>query len=242
MSEIVEEVHGYSVGSEDFEGFFAYPKGGPAKVPGILIFHEWKGHGDYVRRRARMFAQLGYLAFAADLYGKGKYAKDHEEALKFVMSFFSDQEQGTEKLKSSLLQLTGHARCDVTKVASVGYCFGGMVGLWLARTGVDIKLTAMFHSSLGVLPHTKEIYAAIPGTVVMFQGAIDPALPSTDIDKFEAAAKEANLDYIVVKFANTVHSFTVEGMNDPANGIVYNPLSDARSWSMLLALLQLKFH
>jgi dienelactone hydrolase len=229
--EVVEYRHGDTV----LQGYFAW-KPGAEKRPGVIIFHEWKGHGEYVQRRARQVAELGYLAFAADMYGKGVFAKDHEEAAR-LMGPFVPKESRTlmrDRAKAGLEVLRKHKLCDATKIAAMGYCFGGTTSLEMARAGADLRGVASFHGKLGTPEPAKEIKPR----VIVFHGKDDKFVPEPEVRAFEAEMKAAKANYEIVEFDGAVHSFTVkEAGDDPSKGMAYNENADKNSWTQLVKFL-----
>lgn len=232
---IKTQVVEYKDGKTLLQGFLAYDDDQPGQRPGVLVVHEWKGHGDYVRRRAEQLAQEGYVAFALDMYGKGVFAKNHEEAAKLSGMFFADRNLMRGRALTGLAVLKKDAHVDPTRLAAIGYCFGGTTVLELARAGTDLKGVASFHGNL-TTPQP-----AAPGTikakVVVFHGGEDawvaPGLPD-----FQTEMKNAGADWQLHTYGGAVHSFTVaEAGNDPSTGMAYNANADRRSWQTLRTYL-----
>lgn len=224
----------YKDGDTVLQGYAAWEDGFTDKRPGVLVVHEWWGHGPYARRRAEMLAKQGYTAFALDMYGKGVYAKDHEEAGKLAGAFFGDRVAMRKRALVGLEQLKKLPFVDASKLAAIGYCFGGTTVLELARAGTDLKGVASFHGNLATPTPATETPKA---KVIVYQGAADKmtlaALPA-----FEEEMDKVKADWQVVKFGGAVHSFTVpEAGNDPSKGMAYDKNADERSWKSLLDFL-----
>eukprot|EP00741_Cyanophora_paradoxa_P011607 tig00020563_g11215.t1 len=243
---ISEKVVSYTVGDKQFEGFIAWPaNAGSAKLPGVMLIHEWRGHGDYVRGRARLVAKLGYVAFAADVYGKGVFAKDHDEAGQLVQAFLKDEAGAKARLEGSLAQLTAHANCDASKVVVAGYCFGGACALSLAKFGAKIAGVATFHASLKMGDQSPEAFKACkevkiqsgppspgsPAKILICTGVDDPSIPVGEVTDWVKRASEAKIDFQILYLSGVLHSFTVPTANFPQFGAVYNADADRRSWS-----------
>jgi dienelactone hydrolase len=230
-TEAVEYKHGDVV----LEGWLAYEKGVPGKRPGVILVHEWKGHGPYVRQRAEQIARLGYVAFAIDMYGKGVFAKDHEEAGKLSGVFHKDRKLMRERAAAGLERLKKVEAVDPSKIAAMGYCFGGTTVLELARGGYDVLGVASFHGGLSSpVAEAKPIKAK----VAVFHGALDRHVPPEQVTAFGEEMKNAGADWFLVSFGNAVHSFTVkEAGDDPSKGMAYNAEADRRSWDMLKSFL-----
>lgn len=231
VTKAVEYKHGEAV----LEGFLAYDDAVQGKRPGVVVVHEWKGLGDYAKDRAKQLAGLGYTAFAIDMYGKGIYAKDHEEAALFSGLYRNDRALMRARAKAGLDTLLAEPTVDASRVAAIGYCFGGTTVLEMARAGEPLKLVASFHGGLGTPVAAKA--GEISSKVVVFQGAEDK-FTLTDLEPFKAEMRAANADWTVVELGGAVHSFTVpEAGNDPSQGMAYNAAADKRSWDTLKVFL-----
>ena len=232
---IKSEIVDYSHGDVALQGYMAWNPAIAGKRPAVMIIHEWKGHGDYVRRRADQLARLGYLAFAADMYGKGVFAKDHEEAGKLAGAFFNDRKLMRERAAAGLEALKKHALCDPTRLAAMGYCFGGTTALEMARAGLDLRGVASFHGMLGTPVPAKEIKAR----VIVFHGKDDKFIPEKDVKAFEEEMKAAKANLEFIAYDGAVHSFTVkEAGDDPSKGMAYNEKADKESWTKLESFLK----
>jgi dienelactone hydrolase len=234
-TEAVEYKHGDVV----LEGWLAYEKGATGKRPGVILVHEWKGHGPYVRMRAEEIAKLGYVAFAIDMYGKGVFAKDHVEAGKLAGVFQKDRKLMRERASAGLERLKKVELVDPAKIATMGYCFGGTTSLELARGGYDVVAAASFHGSLGT-PAGSEA-KSVKAKIAVFHGAADPHVTPEQVAGFEAEMTKAKADWYLVKFGGAMHSFTVKEANDPEHGMAYDEAADKRSWEMLKSLLAESF-
>src|SRR5262245_18784697 len=220
--ELIEYKHGDVV----LQGYLAWNGAVAGKRPGVIIFHEWKGHGDYVRRRADQLASLGYAAFAADMYGKGVYAKDHEEAGKLAGVFFGDRKKMRERAAAGLEAMKKHASVDPARIAAMGYCFGGTTALEMARGGQELLGAASFHGNLAVPPNSESV-KPIRAKIIAFHGADDSFVPAEVVKAFHQEMKAASADYQFVAFGGAVHSFTVkEAGSDPSTGMAYNEKAD----------------
>ena len=233
--QVKSEVIDYKHGDVALQGYLAWNPAIAGKRPGVMIIHEWKGHGEYVRRRADQLARLGYAAFAADMYGKGVYAKDHDEAGKLAGAFFKDRKLTRERAAAGLEVLKNHATCDPTRVAAMGYCFGGMTVLEMARAGLDVRGVASFHGILATPEPAKEIKAR----VIVFNGKDDKFISAKDILAFEEEMKGAKANFEFIAYEGAVHSFTVkEAGDDPSKGMAYNEKADKSSWTKLESFLK----
>ncbi len=214
------------------EGFLAYDASLKGKRPGVLIVHEWTGIGPYVQRRAQELARLGYVAFAADIYGKGIRPKDASEAKIQATIYRSDRLLMRRRAQAGLDELKKHVLVDPKRVAAIGYCFGGGVVLELARSGADIKGVVSFHGNLDT-PHPEDA-RQIKAKVLVLHGADDPNVPASQVAAFEDEMRAAHLDWQFVAYGGAVHSFTnPDSGDDPSKGAAYNKKADERSWQAM---------
>ncbi|MEL7451281.1 MAG: dienelactone hydrolase family protein, partial [Pseudomonadota bacterium] len=143
---VVGEEVSYEAGGVTLKGYLAYDENQDGPRPGVLVVHEWWGHNDYTRDRARQLAELGYTALAVDMYGDGKQADHPEDAQKFMMAVFNDMDAGVARFLAAKALLEEHASTDPEETAAIGYCFGGAIVLHMARTGEDLAAVAAFHA------------------------------------------------------------------------------------------------
>ena len=229
----VEYHHGVAV----LEGYLAYDDGISGPRPGVLVVHEWKGLGPYAKHRAEQLAQLGYVAFAADMYGKGIYAKDHEEAAALSGIYRKDRGLMRGRILAALDALTRSELVDAARIAAIGYCFGGMTVLELARSGADVDGVVSFHGPLDT-PHPEEA-RNIKGKVLVLHGADDRFVTQDQVKAFEEEMKAAGVDYRLIRYPGAVHSFTVpEAGDDPSTGVAYHAEADTRSWEEMKKFLE----
>jgi dienelactone hydrolase len=217
------------------EGYLAYDDAAKGKRPGVLVVHEWTGIVDYTRDRARQLAELGYVAFAADIYGKGIRPKPPEEAGKVATQYMSNRMLLRERAAAGLSELKKQPNVDSSRVAAIGYCFGGTTVLELARSGADLKGVGSFHGQLNT-PNPADA-KNIKAKVVVFHGAEDKLVPKKDIEAFEQEMRSAKVDFSFIEYANALHSFTNPYNRPPAGmpGVAeYNEVADRRSWAALL--------
>jgi dienelactone hydrolase len=226
-SEVIEYKHGDVV----LEGFMCWDDAA-GKRPGVLVAHEWKGHDEYVRGRAAQLAQLGYTAFALDMYGKGVHAKDHEEAAKLSGAIRADRKLMRERAAAGLDVLRKHPACDPTKIAAIGYCFGGSAVLELARSGADLTAVVTFHGALDTPMPAKA--GELKAKVLVFHGAEDKFVKPEAVAAFKDEMRAAKADWTFVELSGAVHSFTVKAAgDDPSKGMAYNETADKRSWELM---------
>ena len=231
-TEPVEYTHGEVV----LEGILAYDDAIQGPRPGVLVVHEWKGLGPYAQRRAEQLAQLGYLAFAVDMYGKGVRAKDHEEAARLSGIYRNDRQLMRGRILAALDTLRQHPLADPTRIAAMGYCFGGTTVLELARSGADILGVVSFHGGLDT-PNPDDA-KHIKSRVLVLHGADDHFVTQDQVAAFEREMQQAGVRYRLIQYPGAVHSFTVkEAGNDPSTGMAYNEAADRQSWEAMTGFL-----
>jgi dienelactone hydrolase len=222
----------YEHGGVKLQGFLAYDDASAGKRPGVLVVHEWWGQTDYPRRRAEQLARLGYVALAIDMYGNRTLAKSAEEAGKLAGRFKNDRKLMRERAAAGLDVLRKQQAVDPSKVAAIGYCFGGTVALELARSGADLAGVCTFH---GVLDTPNPADARnIKGKVLVCHGADDPFVPAEQVQAFEKEMRDAKVDWQLIAYGGAVHAFTnpdVDKIGLP--GTAYSRNADRRSWKAM---------
>ena len=232
----------YATDSTNLKGYIAYDTNAQGKRPGVLIVHEWWGHNDYVRKRADMLAELGYIALAVDMYGDGKLADHPDDAGKFAMSVMTNLPEATARFDAAMTLLKSNASVDGEKIGAIGYCFGGSVVLTMANSGADLDAVAAFHSGvqLPVMPNDK-----LKARVLVCNGAEDPFINPESVIAFKAAMDSIGANYNYVSYPGVKHSFTSKEAD--ANGekfglpLAYDAEADEKSWASLQELFAKAF-
>lgn len=237
QAKIITKTVEYMEGTSVMEGFLAMPENTKGPLPGVLVVHEWMGVGPYVKKRAEQLAELGYVAFAADIYGKGVRPKTPAEAAKTAEIYKSNRPLMRARAEAALNQLRKVKEVNVRELAAIGYCFGGTTVLELARAGNDLKGIVSFHGGLSTpsVDDAKNIKAK----VLVLHGADDPMVPATEVAAFEEEMRKGGVDWELVKYSKSVHSFTnPESGSDNSKGAAYNAEADRRSWKAMKAFFQ----
>jgi dienelactone hydrolase len=224
-------------------GYVAYDAARAGPRPGVLIVHEWWGHNDYVRKRARMLAELGYTALAIDMYGNGRQAAHPDDAQKFMMEIMNNMASAEARFLAAKSLLENHSYTDPQHIAAIGYCFGGAVVLHMARIGADLDGVASFHGSLGTASSAAP--GAIKARILVANGADDPFVPAGDVEAFKAEMEAAGADLKFISYPGVVHSFTNPGATQVGEQfdmpLRYDEAADRASWSELQAFLSDSF-
>lgn len=226
----------YLQGDTVLEGYLSYDDHFTGKRPGVLVAHEWMGLNDYARMRADMLARLGFIAFAVDIYGKDIHPKNVQEAGAESSRYKNNRLLLQERIKAGLVVLKGLPDVDPSRLAAIGYCFGGTAVLELARSGADIKGVVSFHGGLSnPIPQDA---ANIKGEVLVLQGADDPFVPPREVEAFEQEMKEAKVRYQLIKYPGALHGFTNPANTGELKGALYNAQADTKSWSEMQHFLE----
>ncbi len=207
-------------------GFLARDETQAKPRPGVLVVHDAGGLGEHIKEKARRLADLGYVAFALDMFGGGKPTT---EGMQRIRELASDFRRWRANLQAGLDVLAARPEVDASKLAAIGYCFGGTSVYELARSGADLKGVVGFHS--GLSPSSGEA-KNIRGKVLTLIGADDPLIPPEARLAFETEMREANVDWQMTLYGRTGHSFTNPGANAMnRSGFFYQAEADARSWA-----------
>ena len=223
----------YQSGENSFEGFLAQPEGD--SNPCVLIAHTWAGRDAFVEEKAKLLTELGYAGFAIDMYGDGKIGTSNEENAGMMQPLLDDREELARRALASLDAVSKIDSIDASKIVIMGYCFGGLVAMDLARTGADIKGAVSFHGFLaGPENSTNEIKAKL----LALHGDSDPMVGQDQIESFRQEMTSKKVDWQLHVFGGAMHSFTNPEANDPDFGAVYSKNADERSWKIFTDLLK----
>jgi len=228
----------YEQGGTKFKGVLAYDDQLPADVkrPGVLVVPEWWGLNDYAKERAVQLAEMGYVAFAVDMYGNGMNTTDAKQAKEWVGPLYGKPLMA-ERARAGLDQLLKTGRVDERKIAAIGFCFGGSTCLALAFGGAPLAGIVSFHG--GLIQPTPEDLKRIHAKILMLNGAVDPTVKPEDITAFMKALDSAHIDYQFVNYSGALHAFSNPGATKLAeqNGmsamVGYNENASRRSWAQM---------
>jgi dienelactone hydrolase len=234
QAELVERAVSYEQGGVTLEGFHVYDDSKEGPRPAVLVIHQWKGLGDYEKQRSRSLAEMGYNVFAADVYGQGVRPETAGDAAKEAGQFKSDRQLFRARLVAGLEVLRGDERSDPSRIAAIGYCFGGTGALELARANEKIAGVVSFHGGLDAAEGMSAAKGGIPAKVLVLHGAVDPFVPDEQVAAFKREMETAGADWQLVAYGGAVHSFThAAAGNDPSSGAAYDARADRRSWEAM---------
>ena len=225
----------YAHGGKAFEGLLAYDAAKAGKRPAVLVSHAWAGRSAGEEAFAKDLAALGYAGFALDLYGKGVLGKTNEECQALMTPLVSNRPLLQERLLNVIEVVKGLPEVDASRIAIIGFCFGGLCALDVARTGADIRGAASFHGLFGAPGNTRG--KKIKAKVIAFHGYDDPMVKPEEILALGNELTEAGADWQIHAYGGVMHAFMNPLANDPAFGTVYDKRAAGRAWASMTAFL-----
>ena len=231
-AKVVSETIEYKDGDVALKGYIYYDDAIQGKRPGVLVIHEWWGLNDYAKKRAAMLAKMGYVAFAADMYGDNKVTRHATDAKGWMMQITSNVEAWQNRANVGLTVLQNHTMTDHTKTAAIGYCFGGATVMQMAYAGSDVKGVVSFHGSL---PAANETQAkAINSAILIAHGNADPFVPENNVTAFKQALDNAGVKYDFQGYDGAKHGFTnPDAGKYGISALAYDANADQQSWQAM---------
>lgn len=230
----------YHVENQSFKGFLAYDKRLTQPRPAVLVAHDWTGRSDFACHKAKLLAEMGYVGFALDMYGEGRLGNTTEEKKALLQPLLDDRHVLANRLQAAYKALIALPQVDAERTAIIGFCFGGLCALDLARHEKRLKAAISFH---GGLTKPSDLHSSpIHAKILVLHGYEDPLAPPQQVNEFCEEMTTAKADWQVHLYGHVKHSFTNPQANDEAAGLVYNRLADKRSWQAMTNLLQEVFN
>ena len=228
------EVIDYRIRGASHLGYAALPEGD--KYPAVIVAHTWAGRDRFVDEKAELLASMGYLGFALDMYGDGVIGSSNEENAARMQPLLDNREELAERVSAAYKRVKEIPGVDHSRIAIIGYCFGGLVSLDLARTGVDLRGSASFHGFLHcpTEPESKPFCAK----VLAMHGMQDPMVGDEQLESFYKEMTEKNVDWQLHIYGTSMHAFTNPLADNPDFGAVYSRDADRRSWALLMDFLE----
>ncbi|MCB1111083.1 MAG: dienelactone hydrolase family protein [Chlamydiales bacterium] len=228
----------YEVEEKKFKGYLVKNEIVNAPRPGIIVAHAWKGQDEFAREKADDLARLGYVAFAADVYGDGKEVETNDEAMALMSPLFLDRSLLRKRICAAYEAFKAESFVDGNQIGAIGFCFGGMTVIELLRSGVALKGVVSFHGVLGTaLGDLKAAPVAnaekIQGSLLILHGHDDPMVSNEDLLNIQKEFTEAGVDWEIDIYGHTKHAFTNPDADDDTLGLKYNERADSRSWSAM---------
>jgi dienelactone hydrolase len=224
----------YTSNGKQSNGFVAYDENKKGKLPVVVVMPEWWGLNDYVKGRAKQLASLGYFAIDADLFGDGKTASNPQEAMAFTKPYYTNPKLTLPALEAAIAAAAKFPQADTSRVAAIGYCFGGFVVLNATKLGAPLKSVVSFHGDLGGLQPKKDL---IQANILICQGGADQFVPEAARAAFRKSMDSVGAHYTFVEYPGAMHAFT--NPDATANGtkfklpIAYNAAADTASWKAM---------
>ncbi|EPX56278.1 dienelactone hydrolase family protein [Cystobacter fuscus DSM 2262] len=225
----------YTHGDKAFEGVLAFDSGREGKRPAVLVFHGWEGRSEAQLDFAKKLTDWGYAGFACDLYGKGLRGTTPDECRALMTPLVADRATLRDRILKTVETVRSLSEVDATRVAAIGFCFGGLCVLDLARTGADVRGVASFHGLLGRPDDLAE--TEIKAKVMVFHGWDDPMALPEDVVALGRELTRCKADWQVHAYGGTMHAFMAPFANDPASGILYSEKASRRAWTSLAPFL-----
>jgi len=240
MAEVRSAPVAYKDGADNLTGYLYWNDAVEGKRPGVLVVHEWWGLNDYAKDRAKQLAELGYVAFAADMYGGNKVTSHPAQAKEWMMATVSNLDGWRRRAEKALEKLASLAITDDSRLAAIGYCFGGATVMQLAYTGADLDVVVSFHGSLP-LPNGNEAQN-IKGRVLVEHGNADAFVPPERAEAFRAAMNDAGVNLVFHGYDGARHAFTnPDAGSFGIDNLKYDEAADEASWRAMLQTFNAAF-
>ncbi len=226
----------YHDGDTLLEGYLAYRDTGSKPKPAVLVAHDWSGRRELACKGAERIAELGYAGFALDMYGKGIVGADGDTERNgaLMAPFAQDRALLRRRINAAVHTVRQLPHVDATRIAAIGYCFGGMCVLELARSGADVRGVVSIH---GIFAPGKITNESINAKILCLHGHDDPMVPPEQVLAFETEMTQAHADWQVHVYGGTMHAFTNPKANNPGFGTVYNETAAKRAYQAMANFL-----
>ena len=228
--------HIYHDNGQELHGFLAYDRALAGPRPAVLVVHDWSGRNEFACEKAKLLAQMGYVGFAVDMYGHGQLGSTTEEKQALMNPLVADQQLLRRRIQAGLTAVCSMSEVDSQRVAVIGFCFGGMCALELARSGADLKGVVSFHGLLRQPGNLKS--EPIIAKILVMHGYDDPMVQPDQVHEFCNEMTEANVDWQMHMYGHVQHAFTNPLAHDTQLGTIYNEVAAQRSWQAMTNFLQ----
>jgi len=239
-AEVIGKTVEYTAGGVALKGYLAYDNSVKGKRPAVIVVHEWWGVTEYPKKRADMLAKLGYVAFAADMYGNGKIADNPTDAQKYAGESAKDFSLLKDKFSAVIDLLKKNELVDPNKIAAIGYCYGGGVVLNMARAGIDLKGVVSFHGNLTAAEPVQK--GKVKAKILVCNGGADKFISEESIDKFKKEMNSAGVDFTFKSYRGALHAFSNPAATELGKKfnmpIAYNEKADKKSWAQMKKFLK----
>lgn len=236
MAQFHQSNYTYYHAEQKLEGYVAYEVNHQQRKPAVLVVHDWSGRNQFACEKANLLARLGYVGFAVDMYGDARVGETTDEKMALMQEVLHDRVFLRARIQSALEAVLTMEQVDCRRIAVIGFCFGGLCALELARSGVDIRGAVSFHGLLNEADGLSN--QPIQAKVLVLHGYQDPMVTPDNVHMFCQKMMDAGVDWQVHLYGQTVHGFTNPLANDPESGIVYQPLAEKRAIQSMTNFLQ----
>lgn len=226
----------YQDEEQSYHGFLAYDDSIDTPRPAVLIAHDWTGRNEFACLKAEKLASMGYVGFAIDMYGEAKQGKNNDEKAALMTPLLEDRNSLRKRMQNAYQALCEIPQACPNNIAVIGYCFGGLCALDLARSGADLKATVSFHGLLNAPQDTST--DTIKSKILVLHGYNDPMVPIEQVEAFAQEMTNKNADWQLHMYGNTLHAFTNPLANDKDFGTLYDQKADQRSWQSMCAFFE----
>jgi dienelactone hydrolase len=226
----------YSDQGVPLQGYLAYDASKKEKRPAVLVAHQWGGRDEFVGGRAEALAKAGYVGFALDMFGKGVRGSNPDENYKLIEPFLQDRSKVAPRMAKAVEADRGLDVVDGSRIAAIGYCFGGLCVLDLARSGGDVRGVVSLHGILSAPPQPST--AKIGAHVLALHGAEDPMVPIEQVAAFKSEMTGRGAEWQLHMYGHAQHAFAVPGANNAQLGLKHDNNAERRSWQSLMEFLR----
>ena len=220
---------------QELHGFLAYDDKNDKPRPAVLVAHDWSGRNDFACEKAQMLAEMGYVGFAIDMYGNGRLGSTTHEKMGLMEPLANDRQLLRDRIRAAYDAVVSMSEVDYNRIAVIGFCFGGMCALDLARSGAELKGVVSFH---GLLDKSKLPNEKIQAKILALHGYDDPMVHPEQMDRFCQEMTQAKVDWQVHMYGHTKHAFTNPQAHDSYLGTVYNSKAEHRALQAMRNFLQ----
>ncbi len=225
----------YHHGNQELHGYLAYSDDQNKPRPAVLVAHDWTGRNEFACQKAELLAKMGYIGFALDMYGLARLGETTDEKKALMQPLVSDRPLLRARIRAALDVLMTMEEVDNSRIAAIGFCFGGLCVLDLAREGADIVGAISFHGLLAKPPEL--VNHKIKAKMLVLHGYDDPMVPPSQVNEFCQEMTEAHVDWQVHMYGHIQHAFTNPAANDKTLGTIYNVKAAQRSWQSMTDFL-----
>lgn len=228
----------YQCRGEVFKGYLAHDSSKKGPKPAVIIAHAWRGNDAFARKKAEDLAKMGYVGFAADLYGGGKTATNDDEAFALMSPLFVDRELLRERINAGFNTMAKESIVDKERLGAIGFCFGGLAAIELFKSGAKLRGVVSFHGLLGT--HLSSVEAVtvplapkLHGSILVLHGYLDPLVSKEDIQNFQTEMSKAGVDWQMHIYGSATHAFTNPEAHSPEKGLQHHAATEKRAFQSM---------